>query len=103
LNGCNPRESRRNRSAASFGSDQNDIEETRRQKALLVSGSLMFTLAGLLWGILYFALCQFLAGSVAIFYSLISLLLIAIFAVTQRGRTVLISSNISMADAFAIL
>jgi guanylate cyclase len=69
-----------------IGADRNDVEETRLQKALLVSGSLMFILAGVLWGLLYFALGQFLSGSIPILYSLISLLMIAIFGATRRYR-----------------
>jgi guanylate cyclase len=69
-----------------IGADRNDVEETRLQKGLLVSGSLMVILAGFLWGVLYVALGELLSGSIPILYSLISLLMIAIFAVTRRFR-----------------
>ena len=69
-----------------LGADRTDIEETRLQKALLVSGSLMFILAGVLWGLLYISLGELLAGSIPIGYSLISLFMIVNFAVTRRYR-----------------
>ena len=69
-----------------IGADRKDVEEIRLQKALLVSGSFMFILAGFLWGLLYFSLGEFLSGSIPILYSLISLLMIGIFAVTRRFR-----------------
>jgi guanylate cyclase len=69
-----------------IGADDKDTDEIRLQKALMVAGSFMFIIAGALWGILYFALGQWLAGSIPFGYSVISLLSIGLFALTRRYR-----------------
>ena len=51
-----------------------DNDEVRLQKTLLVSASLMFVVAGLLWGSVYFAFGESLAGAVPISFSALSLL-----------------------------
>src|SRR3990172_1743874 len=63
-----------------------DIEEVRLQKALMVAGSLMFTFAGALWGILYILLEEPLAGAIPISYAFISLISILFFGITRRYR-----------------
>jgi adenylate cyclase len=67
-----------------IGADRNDIEETRLQKALLVAGSIMFILAGFLWGVLYIALGETLAGIIPISYAFISLLSVVLLGFTRR-------------------
>ncbi len=69
-----------------IGADKNDIEEVRLQKALLVAGSLMFIIAGSLWGILYISLDEPAAGAIPISYAIISLLSIVVFGLTRRYR-----------------
>jgi len=69
-----------------IGADRNDIEEVRLQKALMVAGSLMFTFAGALWGILYILLAEPLAGAIPISYAIISLISIVYFGITRRYR-----------------
>jgi guanylate cyclase len=67
-----------------FGADRKDIEEVRLQKALLVVGALMFSLAGALWGVLYVALGDPLAGAIPLSYAVISLLSVLVFGLTRR-------------------
>ncbi len=69
-----------------IGADSRDSDELRLQKALMVSGSFMFILAGALWGVLYFSLGQWLAGSIPLSYAVISLLSIGLFSLTRRYR-----------------
>jgi guanylate cyclase len=69
-----------------IGADNADIEEVRLQKALMVGGSLMFTFAGALWGVLYMFLGEPLAGAIPISYAIISLISIVIFGMTRRYR-----------------
>src|SRR6266545_6915469 len=69
-----------------IGADKNDIEEVRLQKALLMVGSLMFIVAGMLWGILYILLGEPLAGAIPITYAIISFLSVLVFGVTRRYR-----------------
>ncbi|MEN8108155.1 MAG: adenylate/guanylate cyclase domain-containing protein [Pseudomonadota bacterium] len=56
------------------------------QKTLLVGASLMFILAGLLWGSIYIAFDEPLAGAVPISYALFSSLSIFLFGLTHRYR-----------------
>lgn len=55
-----------------IGADKNDAEDVRLQKALLVTGSVMFILAGAIWGVLYILLGEPLASAIPIAYALIS-------------------------------
>lgn len=68
------------------GAEAGDSEEARLQKTLLVSASLMFILAGLLWGSIYVAFNEPLAGAVPISYALFSSLSILLFGLTHRYR-----------------
>ena len=67
-----------------IGADRKDIEEVRLQKALLVAGALMFSLAGAMWGVLYIALGEPLAGAIPMSYAVISLLSVLVFGITRR-------------------
>lgn len=69
-----------------IGADPNDSDELRLQKTLLTLGSFMFILAGTIWGILYFSLNEFLAGSIPLGYALFSLVSLVIFHITRRFR-----------------
>jgi len=69
-----------------IGTDPGDTDELRLQKALMVAGAVMFTLAGALWGILYFALRQWLPGLIPMSYAVISLLSVSHFALTRHYR-----------------
>jgi adenylate cyclase len=76
---------------ARVGADPEDSDELRLQKSSLVLGSLMFIIAGALWGILYFLLGQLLAGSIPFFYAVISFLSVMVFHLTRRYKYFLIS------------
>ena len=56
------------------GADGVDTEDVRLQKAVLVSGSIIYILTGALWGLLYFASGQRLAGIIPISYAAVSLI-----------------------------
>jgi guanylate cyclase len=67
-----------------IGADAEDSENVRLHKSLLVGGSLMFIAAGVLWGLLYVAFGEPLAGSIPLAYAGISLVSVALFAATGR-------------------
>jgi len=67
-----------------IGADSRDSDELRLQKALMATGSFMISLAGILWGVMYFALGQPLAGIIPLSYTVLSLLSIGLFALTRR-------------------
>jgi guanylate cyclase len=69
-----------------IGADNADTDDIRLRKALMVAGSLMFILAGALWGVIYFALGQWLAGSIPFGYAIFSLLSVFLFTWTRRYR-----------------
>lgn len=69
---------------ARIGSDPDDSDDVRLHKALLVGGSLMFILAGVLWGLIYLAFGEALAGAIPLSYSGVSLLSVALFAASGR-------------------
>lgn len=69
---------------ARVGVDPADSEDVRLHKALLVGGSLMFILAGILWGGLYIAYGEPLAGAIPLAYAGISLMSVALFAASGR-------------------
>jgi guanylate cyclase len=71
---------------ARIGADPADDDEVRLRKAFLVSGSFMFILAGAVWGVAYIALGELLAGSIPLGYAIVSLLSVAVFALTRRYR-----------------
>lgn len=71
---------------ARIGVDPTDTDDVRLQKSSLVLGCIMFILAGALWGILYFAFGDWVAGSIPLSYSVISLLSLIVFHLTRRYR-----------------
>jgi len=73
-------------SVGRIGADPADSDEVRLQKALLVGASVMFILAGLLWGGVYIAFDERLAGSLPISYSAFTLLNILVLGLTHSYR-----------------
>jgi len=69
-----------------IGADPNDSDDVRLQKALLATGAIMFILAGALWGMMYIAFGEPLAGSIPLSYAAISLLSVLLFGLTHRYR-----------------
>lgn len=69
---------------ARIGADPRDSDDVRLHKSMLVMGTVMFIGAGLLWGLLYFALGETAAGWIPFTYGLFSLLSLITFAVTGR-------------------
>jgi len=69
-----------------IGADPNDSAHVRLQKALLATGAIMFILAGALWGVMYIAFGEPLAGSIPLSYAAISLLSVLLFGLTHRYR-----------------
>ena len=67
-----------------IGVSPDDGPETRLQKNLIVSGSLMFMAAGILWGILYIFLGEPYPGLIPLLYGIFSAASIIYFAVTWR-------------------
>lgn len=63
---------------------QDDSEELRLKKSLLVASSLLIMLAGIIWGMLYLYFDEPIAGIIPLTYSLLSLISLAIF--TWRGN-----------------
>lgn len=61
-----------------------DRAEVRLRKALLVLSSLLFTLAGLLWGTIYLWFGEVTAGLIPLAYAFVSLLSLAYFRLTRR-------------------
>lgn len=68
---------------ARIGYDENDSDESRLQKTMMALGSLMFTTAGGLWGILYFLLGEKAASAIPLGYTLISILSVLVFHWTR--------------------
>lgn len=71
---------------ARIGADPADSDDVRLQKALMVGGALMFIGAGALWGLMYMAFGEWLAGSIPLSYAAISLGSVLLFARTRRYR-----------------
>ena len=67
-----------------IGHDEADDEEVRRQKRLLVAVALMVIPAALVWGGIYLAFDEPLAGSIPLSYAAVSLFSIAVFGFTRR-------------------
>jgi guanylate cyclase len=68
------------------GAETVDSEDARLQKTLLVGASLMFILAGLLWGGIYIAFDEPLAGAVPLSYAVVSLFSVLLFGLTHHYR-----------------
>ncbi|MCC6192295.1 MAG: adenylate/guanylate cyclase domain-containing protein [Anaerolineales bacterium] len=71
---------------ARVGADPSDSDDVRLQKSLLVMSTVMFLAAGLVWGLMYFALGETAAGWIPFAYGLVALLSLAGFALTGRYR-----------------
>jgi adenylate cyclase len=69
---------------AGIGHDPHDPAELRLQKRLIVTASFMFIVAGAAWGVMYFALGQWLAGTIPLGYAMVSVLSALIFARTRN-------------------
>lgn len=69
-----------------IGAEAADSEDTRLQKTLLIGASLMLIMMGLLWGSIYIAFDEPLAGTVPITYAVASSLSILLFGLTHRYR-----------------
>jgi adenylate cyclase len=67
---------------ARIGARPQDSEDVRLHKSMLVMSSIMFIAAGLLWGLMYFALGETTAGWIPFGYGLFSLLSLIFFAAT---------------------
>jgi guanylate cyclase len=63
------------------GADPQDNPNLRLQKSILVAATTMFLAAGAIWGIMYFALGEWIAGSIPFSYVVFSL--ISLFAFAQ--------------------
>ena len=63
-----------------IGADAMDSPEVRLQKTMLVLGSFMFIVAGAVWGLMYWAFGEWLAGSIPFGYAVISTLSVIAFA-----------------------
>jgi adenylate cyclase len=70
--------------AGRIGADPRDSEDVRLHKSMLVMSTVMFLVAGLLWGLMYFALGEVVAGAIPFGYGLFSLLSLILFAITGR-------------------
>ncbi len=69
---------------ARIGAAPSDSDDERLRKTLLVGGAFMFIAAGALWGLMYFAFGEFLAGLIPLTYAVISLLSVVVFSLTRR-------------------
>jgi guanylate cyclase len=61
-----------------------DSDDLRLQKTSLLAGSLMFSAAGAIWGLTYFALGDPMAGAIPFSYAVVSALSIVVFAAGKR-------------------
>ena len=71
---------------ARIGVDSRDGDDVRLQKSSLVLGSIMFIVAGALWGTLYIAFGVWAAGSIPFAYAVVSSVSLIIFHLTRRYR-----------------
>lgn len=77
--------------AARVGFDPADSDDARLQKTMLLLGSFTFIGAGILWGLLYFSLGEYIAGSIPLGYVIISSFSVAIFHLTRGYKFLLFS------------
>lgn len=70
--------------AARIGANPADADDTRIEKTVFVISSLMVSVAGIIWGLTYFAFGETLAGVIPISYSLISLANLVAFALMRQ-------------------
>jgi adenylate cyclase len=69
-----------------IGAQQNDGEELKIQKSLLVICAFWFIVAGTIWGIMYFVLGEKLAALIPLSYSLVSLASVVHFGAKGNFR-----------------
>ena len=69
-----------------IGANPGDSDDTRLQKTLLVLSSSMMASLAVVWGFIYIAFGEYLAGAIPLFYSILSFLSIISFAFTRRYR-----------------
>jgi len=67
-----------------IGGDSADDHDKRLQKALLLRASLMFIVAGAIWGTAYIVLAEPLAGAIPLGYAIVSALSVLFYAITRR-------------------
>ncbi len=67
-----------------IGADPSDQEEMKLGKSLLVRGSLMFMIAGSVWGIVYICILHLSAGWIPLVYAVFSLLSLVYFGFSRR-------------------
>ncbi len=72
------------RFVAQIGADPCDSDDCRLQKTLLLFSSLMMASLAVVWGLIYVAFGEYLAGAIPLFYSVLSFLSILWFARTRR-------------------
>jgi guanylate cyclase len=74
-----------------IGATRDETEDMRLQRNLLLIGTLMFIVAGAVWGLTYMSFGEFLAGSIPFGYSIFSASSVVMFAVARRYRLFLFS------------
>jgi guanylate cyclase len=74
-----------------IGATRDETEDMRLQRNLLLIGTLMFIVAGAVWGLTYMSFGEFLAGSIPFGYSIFSASNVVMFAVARRYRLFLFS------------
>ena len=67
-----------------IGFDEDDDDDIRLRKSVLVIGAFPFAFAGIAWGLMYFLFGEPLAGMIPLSYGVISLLSILFFGLTRR-------------------
>jgi guanylate cyclase len=67
-----------------IGADPADDDTLRLQKTLLVSYAVMTSIAGVIWGGVYFAFDESLSGLIPLCYAVLSVLSLLIFTFTRR-------------------
>ena len=70
--------------SASIGADARDSDEVRQQKMLLLASSFLLLLPGALWGLMYIALGETIAGLIPLGYVPLSAISILVFARVHR-------------------
>lgn len=74
------------RSILNIGIEETDNEELKLQKSLLALCSILFIIAGLLWGIMYVVFGESFSGLIPIAYSVLSLCSLIYFSKTKKFK-----------------
>lgn len=69
-----------------IGADPSDSDELRLQKSLLVASTMMMASLAVIWGLVYIAFDEMLAGAIPLGYAVASFFSVAIFAGFRRFR-----------------